>query len=201
MTIKWILFDLGGVLYDIDVHSPIAMLKSMARNSTDGFTEDLVIKKHKEFMKGEYSPEMFFRELKQLLGINAEEEQIRAVWNKIIVKFREEFKPLLIDLKSNFNLALVSNTDPSHMELVFQQIPEFPYFFHKLFLSYDIKEIKPNLNYFKFVLRDIKELPENCLYFDDSPENIESASSLGIQSFLVSSFSEVVEIIARMKLI
>jgi putative hydrolase of the HAD superfamily len=195
MNLNWILFDLGGVLYEIDLHQPIHMLKSLSRANLDGFTEDYLFSEHRKFMKGLYSPENFFNELKKTLNLAISSEEIREIWDNIIVGFRSEFKPLLTGLKLNHKIAIVSNTDPSHVEKVLAQVPEFPYFFNKIFFSYELKTVKPERAFFTKVLKELDEKPEQCLFLDDSEENIETAKLLGFHAERVTSYADVVGVL------
>ncbi|RMF57315.1 MAG: HAD family phosphatase [Calditrichaeota bacterium] len=194
MNLHWILFDLGGVLYDIDVQQPIQMLKSLSRADLDGQTEDFLYQEHVQFMKGKYSPEEFFARLKNTLNISLGIEEIQQIWDKIILNFRNEFKPVLAGLKLHYNLALVSNTDPSHIKKILAQVPEFPYFFNRIFLSYEMKKVKPSHEFFITVLKEIQADPAQCLFLDDSEENVEAAQLVGIHGERVTSYSDVIAV-------
>lgn len=195
MKLRWILFDLGGVLYEIDLVRPVEMLKSLSRTKMDGFLEDYLYSKHRDFMKGIYTKEEFFKEIKNSLNLNISLKEIEHIWGKIIVGFRNEFRPLLTTLKLDYKLALLSNTDPCHIEKILKEFPEFPYFFDKIFLSYEMKMIKPDQGLFMKVLEEIEEEPYHCLFLDDSSENIEIARSMGFYAEQVNNYYDVLNVL------
>jgi putative hydrolase of the HAD superfamily len=58
-------------------------------------------------------------------------------------------------------------------------------YFDKCYLSYEMKMAKPDVEIFEAVLQDAYLKPEECLFLDDGIKNIETASRLGIQTYLV----------------
>ena len=56
--------------------------------------------------------------------------------------------------------------------------------FDKVYYSWQTGFVKPNPEAYKKLLADNNLKPEECIYFDDSKENIEVAKKLGIQSFV-----------------
>ncbi|MCK4355061.1 HAD-IA family hydrolase [Candidatus Parcubacteria bacterium] len=56
--------------------------------------------------------------------------------------------------------------------------------FDKVYYSWQTGFVKPNPEAYKNLLVENNLKPEECIYFDDSKENIEVAKKLGIQSFV-----------------
>jgi HAD superfamily hydrolase (TIGR01509 family) len=54
----------------------------------------------------------------------------------------------------------------------------------KIYYSWQTGFVKPNIEAYKLILSENNLKPEECIYFDDSEENIKTASSLGIKSFI-----------------
>lgn len=200
MHIQWVLFDLGGVLYDIDLVTPIQTLKKLASANTDGNVESRLQEFHREFMKGRWTEEQFFLELQTVLGLRLETEAIRQIWDGIIVGFREEFRPLLQELRKNTRVALLSNTDSSHMRKIFYQVADFANFFDRMFLSYQLNAIKPEEIIFRLVLEEIRCKPEEVIFFDDSRENVVAAREMGMHALEVRSFEEVMRVCHQFQL-
>lgn len=57
-------------------------------------------------------------------------------------------------------------------------------------ISYQIREIKPNPAIYQHLLQKYQLKPEECLFFDDRPENTEAARKLGIEAVTVEDGSE-----------
>ncbi|MBD5552625.1 MAG: HAD family phosphatase [Lachnospiraceae bacterium] len=57
-------------------------------------------------------------------------------------------------------------------------------------ISYQIHQIKPNPSIYQYLLDKYQLKPEDCLFFDDRPENTEAAKKLGMQAVTVEDGSE-----------
>lgn len=57
-------------------------------------------------------------------------------------------------------------------------------------ISYQIHEIKPNPAIYRHLLQKYQLKPEECLFFDDRPENTEAARKLGMAAVTVEDGSE-----------
>ncbi|MCK5077209.1 MAG: HAD family phosphatase [Calditrichia bacterium] len=195
-NIRWILFDLGNVLYDIDVENTfqkVLSFSSLEKISDDEIKE--ISKLHKRAMTGKYTKDTFFETIKNKFRLSISIIEIKKIWNEIIVGFREEFRPLLNKLKTDYKVGLLSNTDPFHYEKVLRQVSDFNDFFDRIFLSHEMKSIKPNIKIYKLVLEQLNMPSEQILFFDDSPENVESAKKTGINAFCVNNFDSVLTIL------
>ena len=146
-------------------------------------------------MTGKYTKDAFFETIKNKFRLSISIIEIKKIWNEIIVGFREEFRPLLNKLKTDYKVGLLSNTDPFHYEKVLRQVSDFNDFFDRIFLSHEMKSIKPNIKIYKLVLEQLNMPSEKILFFDDSPENVESAKKTGINAFCVNNFDSVLTIL------
>lgn len=57
-------------------------------------------------------------------------------------------------------------------------------------ISYEIHQIKPNPPIYEYLLQKYQLKAEECLFFDDRPENTEAARKLGMQAVTVADGSE-----------
>jgi putative hydrolase of the HAD superfamily len=64
-----------------------------------------------------------------------------------------------------------------------KQIPEFSQLFDKMFFSYELGTSKEQSEFFQKVIADLNIPAEQIAYWDDEQENIDSATSIGINSF------------------
>lgn len=89
---------------------------------------------------------------------------------------------ILKELKNKgYKLYLCSNAAESFYDYC-DSIEIFKIFDGKI-ISADIKLIKPNKEYFEYVLNKHNLKPEECLFVDDSINNIKGAYSLGIDGY------------------
>jgi HAD superfamily hydrolase (TIGR01509 family) len=65
----------------------------------------------------------------------------------------------------------------------------------KAYFSWQTGYIKPDVRAWALILNENNLKGEECIYFDDQEKNVESARSLGIESFLFTNEDELEEII------
>ncbi|MFA5987820.1 MAG: HAD-IA family hydrolase, partial [Candidatus Paceibacterota bacterium] len=85
------------------------------------------------------------------------------------------------DLSEFFSLVLLTNQIQFRAEHI-KQHENFSSF-DRVFFSSDIGLKKPDPKIFNFVLEKIKKVPGDCLYVDDSAENIETAVKMGFKTY------------------
>lgn len=96
----------------------------------------------------------------------------------------------LLELKKDYHLGLLSNTNPFMMELTdsprlsADKRPISDYF-HSMFLSYELKAYKPDEKIFRLALERDGILADETLFIDDAAKNIEGARRLGIHGLHV----------------
>lgn len=66
----------------------------------------------------------------------------------------------------------------------YEKASPFLSMFDKAYYSWQTGFVKPDSQAFKNLLSENNLKPEECIYFDNAKENVETANSLGIKSFL-----------------
>ena len=130
------------------------------------------------------------------LGVNKAE--VLAYFDELLVPDKAMISYVL-SLKEKYRVCLVSNCMDGIMEQVFGNTDFFSCF-DRLYLSYRIKRIKPNADYFEYVLNDLGSKPEEVLFVDDNPDNVAAAAKLGIPHHLFVSLDDLKEEFARLGL-
>src|SRR5690606_20726982 len=109
-------------------------------------------------------------------------------WNMMLLDLPLRRLQILQQLQLHYNLFLLSNTNEIH-EAAFNRIlqsqtgfPGFGVFFDKIYYSHHTGLRKPQREAFELILNDHRLMPENTLFIDDSPQHVEAAKSLGIQT-------------------
>lgn len=124
-----------------------------------------------------------------LLNFNVEQTEENITWTRDL--FREGIEKtsvfpgmleLLQSLKSNYKLALISNT--TVFESVFLDKFEIRHLFDVISWSWEIGSLKPALEIFDLTLQRLGTLPEEAVFIDDGQKNLEVARSLGLQGIL-----------------
>ncbi len=187
--IRHIIFDLGGVLINIDYKlTEEAFQKAGIKDFKELYSQLHQTDLFDQFEMGFISKELFIDRLKQAASNTITESQIIAAWNAMLLDFPVRRLQILQQLHLYYDLFLLSNTNEIHEE-AFNQIlmqshgiPNIGVFFDKVYLSHRVGLRKPMKEIFERVLQDSGLQPEHTLFIDDSPQHIEGAKLLGIQT-------------------
>jgi putative hydrolase of the HAD superfamily len=191
-NIKNIIFDLGGVVLNIDNQLSIDAFANMLGDNNNEF-----IKNYNEFNlldkleKGKISPEQFRTFLKEIIPNQVSDEQIDKAWNSMLLDFPKERIDLLNELREKYRTFLLSNTNKIHYNSYTQKlndefgIKKLSDLFEKEYMSFQLNMCKPGKEIFYYVLEQNNLLANETLFIDDTKENIESAKQIGINAYLL----------------
>jgi len=180
---KNIIFDFGDIFINLDKQAP---LREMAKFGLIQITPELDTI-FKDYEMGLIESYNFLNSLQSFFK-NTSVEQIKSAWNSIILDFPEERLKFIEKLKNDnkYRLFLLSNTNDLHIEkakesMGLERFKRFQNCFEKFYLSQEIKMRKPNSNIYEFVLNENRLSANETLFIDDTKENTDSASQLGIR--------------------
>ncbi|MFA5231072.1 MAG: HAD family phosphatase [Candidatus Omnitrophota bacterium] len=186
MGIKVVLFDLGNVLVNFDIFLALRRFSGFSGKSPEEILKILLDSGLPvSFEKGLISPEDFYRNLCNLLGLRIGYESFACIWNEIFslsLQNRTVFH-IANRLKDYYRLAVLSNTNVLHYNYIKENFPILG-IFDEVFLSFEIGDIKPSRAIYLKTVQTLNVLPENIFYTDDREEFIKSSSLLGIKSFI-----------------
>ena len=183
-----ILFDLGGVLIDIDYNSTSLEMRKLGFSDFDKYyTQFAQNNLFDLFETGKISEQAFINELKPYTDATVTPNQLVHAWNKMIGSFPMKKIDLLTKLRGN-RLAMLSNTNAIHWKKVMQEwnkVSKLPMqeYFEKIFTSHVFGMRKPHIETFKEVCSRMGISPEKVLFIDDSPQHILGASEAGLKTF------------------
>lgn len=187
-TAKAIIFDLGGVLLDIDFRL------------TENAFADIGVKEFSSFFNQFHSntlfkkletgidEDVFYDAFRSETGLALGNEQIRDAWNALLLDFRKESLAVLPQLRNKYQLYLLSNTNEIHLQEfqrrygLLQQQQAFDALFDAAYYSHRIGHRKPNASAFEYVINAHRLNPGETIFIDDSINNIEAAQQLGLQT-------------------
>lgn len=191
-TVKHIIFDFGAVIINIDI---LLAYKAFSQLSGRSLAEvEKLFEQDKAYWKyevGELDDEGFRNLLRTTLKLNISDQELDNAWNLLLLDVPEERVNLIRRLSENYPVYLLSNTNPIHIrecrEIFRRQhgIDNFRDLFQKTYMSYEIGKMKPDPEFYNYVLDDIGCRPEEVLFLDDNKKNIEGAAALGIQTRLI----------------
>jgi len=187
--IRNIVFDLGGVLFNVDYHATIEAFHKLGMRDFDSFyTQAAQSHLFDRLEKGTISAENFRSELRQLAGLWIPDHQIDQAWNAMLLDFPLHHLELLDGVKRNYRIFLLSNTNeihyPVYQEYMLKTIGRagLDHFFEKTYLSHKTGMRKPELGIFQHVLGENGLAPEETLFIDDTLGHVEGARRAGMQA-------------------
>ena len=192
-NIENIIFDLGGVLLDIDYNQTRVAFENLGISRFDEmYSQANADKLFQKLETGTISEEDFYEELNRAAGLQLSPEEIKQAWNAMLLNFREESLNFLGEIKDKYKIFLLSNTNKIHLtsfnKTFHQKKREKPFesYFNKAFYSFEIGMRKPDVECYEWVLKDLKIDPQKTLFIDDSIKNIEEAEKAGLHTLLLS---------------
>jgi putative hydrolase of the HAD superfamily len=131
------------------------------------------------FERNAISPEDFWRNATDLLGMDVGYEEFFALYCDVF-SLNPEVLALYRRLRPSLKMVLLSNTDVMRWTFIKSRFREI-LFFDGYVLSFDQGFLKPSFEVYREALRLAGSRPENALYVDDLPENVDPAVRLGMR--------------------
>lgn len=186
-----IIFDFGGVLYDIDYQSPVRAFEELG---ISGFAQSFSKANQSEIFdkldRGDISDSEFLDFLAAQFGSNPpSEEQLRQAWNAILIGLPKYRIDLVHRLHSRYRTFLLSNTNAMHAAEFERRIERdfglewFRSAFNAVYYSHELRMRKPDVAIFEKVMSVNGLDPAKTLFIDDSPQHIEGARKAGMHAY------------------
>lgn len=199
---RLLIFDLGGVLIDIDVAASVRAFEKLGIKDINRY----VSQSHAvgggffaDFERGLISKDELFDNIRRMSGINTlTDNEITYAWNAMLGSFVKERIEVVERMKQTHETALLSNTNVLHYEQFNSQVPGYSSLnelFDKTWYSHEMHLSKPDPEIYRAVLAAHGCRPEDALFFDDSQRNLDGAESVGMKTCLVTAERGIVEIL------
>ncbi|KAL2788258.1 HAD-like domain-containing protein [Aspergillus keveii] len=185
--VRALILDLGDVLFNWDApaSTPISRktLGQMLHSEIWG-----------EYERGHLTEEEAYNALAMRYSCEAKDVAHTFVLARESLRLDTKFKTFLQTLKQNANGSLrvygMSNISKPDFEVLLGKADDWT-LFDKIFPSGHVGMRKPDLEFFRYVLRDISTPVEDVVFVDDNLDNVTSARSLGLRSILFHKKDEV----------
>ncbi len=178
--IKAIIFDVFGVIYPQAVGNFFKDKDHLFKN--EKFLDDINV----QIDLGIITRDEFFKAIEAETGISAPELQ------KQIDKQMEadpQLIQLIKELKGQYKIGLLSNAGKEEVEPLYRD--KIDSLFDCVCVSYATQLLKPNTEAFEDCAAKLSIAPQDCLFVDDSPMNIEAAQKTGMQALLYPEFGKI----------
>ena len=187
-----LVFDLGGVVIDIDFGRAFAWWASAAAADPEEigarFAFDEAYEAHE---RGELSTSAYFDHLRSVLGLALPDDELSRGWNDIYLGPVAGMADVLGEAAMRWPLFAFTNTNDAHhahWSIAYASELEV---FREIFLSSDLRMRKPDPAAFTAVAARIEVAPGEIMFFDDLAENVAGAQEAGMTGVLVSSAADV----------
>lgn len=183
-----VIFDMGGVLVDLDMQGCRDAFKRILGYSR---IDELLDPCHQKGIIGELEEGSLsaegFRDavLAESVQGSVAEDVDKAFWH-ILSGIAPYKARLLTRMTEDYDLYMLSNNNGITMVRAYQLFEEagapIEKVFRKCFLSYQMKVLKPSASFYKTVMEEIGLPAEDMLFIDDSQANVDGAVSAGLRA-------------------
>lgn len=186
--IKALIFDLGGVLIDLDAAKCKEAFKNLLGYGRIDELLDLCHQKgiYSDLEEGKLSEDEFRTLILSESRKDAVPENVDISMGELLRGIEPYKVEMLKRLAVKYELYMLSNNNGISMkksEKIFHDagIP-MDSIFRKRFLSYQMKLLKPSPFIYRTALADIGRKASEVLFVDDSAANVEAAKSVGMNA-------------------
>jgi putative hydrolase of the HAD superfamily len=169
--IDTLVFDAGNVLVKVEnefIIEDISNTLGISKKKVKSVWSTLIPK----LGSGKITEDEFWNKFSKITRL-----QNRQIPKDLLVRqYRQRFTTndevfaIVDNLKSNqYKLGIISDTIPSHAELLREKLVFNP--FSVVLLSYEVGFRRPNIKLFQLALKKLKSKPENTIFIDDNPNN------------------------------
>lgn len=178
------LFDLGNVLAksldDYGLYNKLNCKISYYEFLQYWWGDDLVLKAHMGLATDDEHVEALLKFCKSDLSI----KQFYEIYNGLDNSLYDDTVEIINDLKNKgYKIGILSNLRLMDYKRYKQQIEKIN--FDYIFLSYEMKCIKPSSDIYLQVIDALDCEADNIIFFDDNQKNVNRAKQLGINAYQV----------------
>lgn len=190
-AIKNIVFDLGGVIIDLDRDQAVRRFEEIGVEDADQLIDAYEQKGiFLELEDGTIGAEEFCQKLRKHTGKEISFADVTRAWLGFVVDVAQYKLDYIWQLRERYKVYLLSNTNP-FIQLEWAQTPRFSAagrplndYFDKLYASYEIGITKPDRRIFDFMIEDSGMIPSETLFVDDGKRNILTGQNLGFKTYM-----------------
>ena len=190
-TIKTVVFDLGGVLVDLDIDRCTGAFRSLGMDAV----ADLINPYYPAEMIGrlEHGVISFHEacdEMRRLSGTpEITDAQIAWAYGQFLVRIPvAKLRQMDALRERGIRTCVLSNNNPASMKYIRRMFTAdgktMDDYFDAVFLSYELHELKPSEAIFRKMIAAGGMRPEETLFIDDGQKNVDAAQRLGFAVYM-----------------
>lgn len=204
-SIKAVVFDLGNVIIDLAEDKTVQSFAQIANMPVDRVRA--LYLEHEAFIQyeiGKLDDAGFRGAIREILSADVSDAAIDAAWSAMLHTLPVAKVHLLKSLRKDYHVFILSNTNGIHIDYVNRMmIPLTGFsgmlddFVHKAYYSHRVGARKPDREIYRQLLDENNLLPEQVVFLDDKPANVETAVGLGIHGIVVKQPSMVLDLFGK----
>jgi len=195
--IRNLIFDFGNVIIDLDEDKSYNSLDKLYRKDAN---RDLIDKVFIEYECGRVSTDIFINTLLSQSLKDVQALDIINAWNSMLIGIPEYRLEMLLILRNNFNVYLLSNSNSLHIEWIHHHLRSVHHvddfekeYFDQAYYSHLVGFRKPMVGMYQHVIDDAILTPALSLFMDDKKENVAAAKRLGFKGYEVKAEKDIAE--------
>jgi len=190
--LRAIIFDIGRVLVRIDVARAMQSLASgTALSPAEIWSAIEKDPRWPDWQEGRMAPRDWYLHLGRRFGGDFTFEQFTEIWNRVLDPSPIHEDSLFQRLSRTYRLALLSNTDPLHVQHLEANFTFFRFFPTRIY-SCSVGASKPNPLIYREALGALKVQAHEAVYVDDIAVYVEAAQRLGMGGIQFQSSAQLV---------
>ena len=202
--IKAVIFDMGGVLVDLDIEDCKKTFKELLGYNDIDTIIDACHQKgiYGDLEEGKLSADEFRSIVLAGSRPGASPEQVDEAMSHILVDIAPYKSAMLKRLSEKYELYMLSNNNPiclPYSRKMFEEagVP-LENIFRKCFFSFEMKALKPSETFYKEVISQIGLPAEQMLFIDDSMKNVEGSVAAGLPAVYYEPGTDLEALLDRM---
>ena len=185
--IKWVIFDIGGVVIDIAPKDVVTRLSTVSGLPVEKIAQLFDFKLVKtddaqtffeQFVVGRISVDEYVKSMQWVFPNKVSREEIIEAELLCLGADRKDTLALIRELERSVGLGCFSNTHQIHWDKLISEREWYSHFKH-IYASHECGLAKPDPEVFHFMLRELGTKPEEMVFLDDVEKNVAAAKSCG----------------------
>jgi putative hydrolase of the HAD superfamily len=199
--IKAVIFDIGRVLVDVNLTNGIFKFLDLPEGATDlKILNDLLDDKiFIEFSKGKISSQDFYNDFISKTSLNISYDDFVFHWQNIF-KPIEGMDLLCEQISKKYEIGILSDIDTLHWQCLKDELAVFKDVKTPT-LSYEVGFMKPQSEIYEIAVKNVAQLPQECLFIDDREMNVKGAIDFGMQALNFEDLPKLRKDLQKMRLL